>query len=324
MKLFITIFITFIASLSLVARAPQSFQYQAVVRNDQGKVISNEGVRFRISIIKSSLQGKTVYTETHLDSTNAYGVVTLAIGRGTSDDTFSAIDWRHGPYYIQVELDTSGGSNYRNMGTSQLLSVPYALHAQTSQVSNVAKSLQMQGADGKFYRVGIDSSGNLYTMDLDSREAICGTYEEDKLLPNACYDAKECLIGKWRFQAFIDRDSCIVEYNPDSVYGKPLDSTQYDIPWIEFHKDSSLDARTMRNKLVSSKYWVTSNNTLQFYIGGLTTVNEPEWGRRFYNELFNKNDTSQFLGTENKFVVYKDRLFIYNKKSKFLCKRKNE
>ena len=71
--------------------------------------------------MQASATGTAVYTETHAVTTNEFGLVSLNIGAGTTSDDFSAIDWSNGPYFIKVELDENGGSNYSEMGTAQLL-----------------------------------------------------------------------------------------------------------------------------------------------------------------------------------------------------------
>ena len=114
------------------AQAPQSFKYQAVARDASGEVLANQQVNFQISILQGSETGTSVYSETHVDSTNQFGLVTLEIGTGTTTDDFTAIDWGSDTYFIQIEMDASGGTSYTLMGTSQLLSVPYALHAKTA------------------------------------------------------------------------------------------------------------------------------------------------------------------------------------------------
>ncbi len=121
--------IALLISATVFAQAPQSFKYQAVARDASGEVKANQKVGFQISILQSSESGTTVYTETHVDSTNQFGLVTLEIGTGTTTDDFTTIDWGNDSYFIQIKMDASGGTSYVLIGTSQLLSVPYALHA---------------------------------------------------------------------------------------------------------------------------------------------------------------------------------------------------
>lgn len=124
---------TFIFSFyNVFAQVPEYFKYQAVARASNGDLIKDQKVGFRISILQGSASGAAVYIEEHVDTTNVYGLVNLQIGKGISSDDFSNINWANGPYFVQVAMDTVGGTDYILMGTSQLLSVPYAMHAKTS------------------------------------------------------------------------------------------------------------------------------------------------------------------------------------------------
>lgn len=123
------------AFLALISAAgfsqvPQAFKYQAVARDNTGAIIANQSVSFRMSVIQGTLPGTVVYSETHNATTNGFGLATLEIGKGIPvSGVFSAIDWSINPKYLKTELDPAGGSSYVNMGTSELLSVPYAMQA---------------------------------------------------------------------------------------------------------------------------------------------------------------------------------------------------
>jgi hypothetical protein len=120
-----------IATLTLhsLAQAPESFNYQAVVRNAGGMILNNQPVGMRLTVQQGSIGGTAVYTETFSTTTNDYGIVNLQIGTGTSTDDFSTIDWANGPYFMETAVDFLGGMTWVVMGTSQLMSVPYALYA---------------------------------------------------------------------------------------------------------------------------------------------------------------------------------------------------
>lgn len=125
-----------------IAQSPEAFKYQAVARDAGGQILANQSVSFQISILQGSASGTSVYSETHAATTNTFGLVNLEIGNGTvASGDFSAIDWGTDTYFTQIEMDASGGTNYQLMGTSQLLSVPYALHAKTAE--NVPAPLQI-------------------------------------------------------------------------------------------------------------------------------------------------------------------------------------
>ena len=119
--------------LTSFAQAPQKFNYQGVARDNSGNVLPNQNIGLRLSIRQGTPTGTIVYRETHSASTNQFGLFDIEAGGGTViSGVFSSINWSSGPYFFQTEMDASGGTNYLNLGTSQLLSVPYALYAETS------------------------------------------------------------------------------------------------------------------------------------------------------------------------------------------------
>ncbi|GAJ21549.1 unnamed protein product, partial [marine sediment metagenome] len=144
MKKIYTLFLALIITGSLMAQTPQSFKYQAVARDASGEVIADQAVGMQISILQGSTSGTAVYVETFTPTTNEFGLINLNIGTGTvvSGD-FTTIDWSSDTYFVKVEMDMTGGTTYEEYGTSQLLSVPYALHAKTvksiteSQISDL-------------------------------------------------------------------------------------------------------------------------------------------------------------------------------------------
>lgn len=132
----IFIVICLLATQLTFAQSPEQFKYQAAARNSTGQVINNDTVGLRISLRTTSASGNIQYQETHTAMTNNYGVFSLNIGTGSATiGTFSNIDWGTSAYFMQVELDIAGGSNYTDMGTTQLLSVPYALYAKNVENS---------------------------------------------------------------------------------------------------------------------------------------------------------------------------------------------
>lgn len=119
------------------AQAPEKMSYQSVVRNTTGQLIQNQNVGIKASILQNSGTGTVVYSERLMGTTNANGLVSLAIGSGTVlSGTFSSIDWSTGNYYLKTETDPTGGTNYTIAGTSQLLSVPYAMYAKSAGESS--------------------------------------------------------------------------------------------------------------------------------------------------------------------------------------------
>lgn len=121
------------------AQIPQKVSYQAVIRNSSGDLVTSHSVTMKISILQGSPTGTAVYVETHTTTTNANGLATIEIGGGTVvSGTFAGINWASGTYFIKTETDPTGGTSYSITGTSQILSVPYALHSKTT--SNYSES----------------------------------------------------------------------------------------------------------------------------------------------------------------------------------------
>lgn len=125
--------ISTLAYQGVQAQAPQKMSYQAVVWDASNNLVSQQNVGVQVSVLQGSPVGTPVYVETHSATTNANGLVSLEVGAGSPvSGTFSSIDWSTGSYYLKTETDPTGGTNYSISGTTQLLSVPYALYAETS------------------------------------------------------------------------------------------------------------------------------------------------------------------------------------------------
>lgn len=132
-KIFTFIISVTLFSATFYAQAPDRLSYQAVIRNSNNQLVVSAAIGIRISILQGAVTGTAVYVETHNQQSNNNGLVTVEIGGGmvVSGD-FATIDWSAGPYFIMTETDPAGGTVYSLTGTSQLLSVPYALHAQSA------------------------------------------------------------------------------------------------------------------------------------------------------------------------------------------------
>ena len=151
MKKIFTIAAALLMTASVWAQSPEKMSYQAVVRDASNSLITTQVVGMQISILQGGATGTPVYVETQTQTTNANGLVSLEIGTGTlvSGD-FTTIDWANGPYFIKTETDPTGGTTYTITGTSQLMSVPYALYAKESGNSTPGPQgpAGIDGADG--------------------------------------------------------------------------------------------------------------------------------------------------------------------------------
>jgi trimeric autotransporter adhesin len=124
---------------SMFGQSPQRMSYQCVVRDATGALVTNHTAGIRISILQGTATGTLVYQETYtpVPQTNANGLISIEIGSGSpTTGTFSAINWAAGPYFLKTETDPAGATNYTITGTTQLLSVPYALYSKTAETAD--------------------------------------------------------------------------------------------------------------------------------------------------------------------------------------------
>ena len=155
-------------ALALTASAataqPDGFNYQAVVRNAQGELVSSSDVQLRFTLADD--YGTILYQETQKNTTNAYGVVSVVVGTGTPlSGSFANIDWTKGSISMKTEFDPNGGTNYAVIGTTQLQAVPYAEYAKKTNAVVNPKDIQIQatsttGDDEALFSVK-DEEGNV-------------------------------------------------------------------------------------------------------------------------------------------------------------------
>lgn len=119
----------FIAILSCTLGFSQSFNYQAVVRNAAGDIVPNQSIGVQAKLLQGSASGSIIYTETHTIMSNDRGIISLAIGSGTTSDNFTTIDWSTQNQWLDISVDITGGTTYTNLGAFKLQQVPYALYA---------------------------------------------------------------------------------------------------------------------------------------------------------------------------------------------------
>ena len=136
----ILISILLLCATSVFSQAPEHFTYQAVVRNASNSLVTNAQVGVRVNILHGSAMGNVVYSESHVTTSNANGLITVNIGGGSvQHGSFADIDWENGPYFLETDIDPNGGNDYTIKTTQQLLSVPYALYA--SKAGNVPQNV---------------------------------------------------------------------------------------------------------------------------------------------------------------------------------------
>lgn len=159
------------ATISFAQNAPQMFNYQGVARDNGGNVLSNQAIGLQISVLTGSNIGPVVFEETHNVTTNNFGLFNILIGSGTVvTGAMTDIDWGADAHWVKVAMDASGGTSYTEMGTSQLLSVPYALYAEVSGSPVPGSDKQVTFNDGG--EAGADAE---FVYDKTSNHMAIGT-----------------------------------------------------------------------------------------------------------------------------------------------------
>lgn len=151
-------------------QTPEAFNYQAVIRNAQGNVIANSSEQFQFDIHKTTASGPVVYSEVQNGTTNAFGLVNFQIGRGTNPSVdFSTLTWNAGPYFVEIKRMVGG--SYESIGTQELISVPYALHAKKISLPYTET---LQGTDSYFgSKISItDITTNSFSSDISFAKII--------------------------------------------------------------------------------------------------------------------------------------------------------
>ena len=163
-----------------VAQSPQSFNYQAVALSNSGDPLSSQSIGVRVTILTGTANGATAYQESHNVSTNDFGLFSLMVGGGqTLVGSFGTISWGTDAKFLRIEIDPNGGSNYQTVGTVQLLSVPYALYAETSagdadaDPTNEIQDISLSNSD---LSISQGSTVDLSNIDSDDQElTLTGT-----------------------------------------------------------------------------------------------------------------------------------------------------
>jgi len=162
-----TILLIFLTVIYVLGQAPQAINYQAVARDTPGAILTNQDISVKMTILTDSIGGTVKYQEIHNVEVNSYGFINLAFGTGTViSRNFSEIGWDTSEHYLKVEIDPMANGNFADFGTSQILSVPYALEAKH------ASSLTLTGENGNKTNIKVDSIGNVVTELSQSNDSI--------------------------------------------------------------------------------------------------------------------------------------------------------
>ncbi len=216
-----SIFTLLLAALAFVATAqPQKINYQGVAVGANGKPMKYSTVGLRLSVLDSLPTGSTLYTETQTASTDVAGQFSIFLGGGTATaGAFANLPWANGnDKFLKVEMDAQGGSNYQTMGTTQLVSVPYAMAA-----GSLREGALLYGNNGQQFRITIDSTGPKWTLvpqptvpfSCDQPVAYVGEIYPTVLIGTQCWFAKNLNVGTMISGYFQSNNSTIEKYCPN-------------------------------------------------------------------------------------------------------------
>jgi hypothetical protein len=226
MKGLLLFLVVFGLCLRATGQEQETFNYQTIVHTSAGEVIAYRNVSFRISILSGNAFDTVVYSEKHNVETNQMGLASLTIGNGTDKTgNFPGIYWGSDKYFLKVELDTKGGNEYIDIGTTQILIMPYTLRPKNPEKSspNVTenKLLISRKYVGKFldYRLTLSkteigpnilwiktSMENVYGK-ISAYGKKCEFLTGDKLYLKRTYYNPGGISGYWTYQ--IENDSSV-------------------------------------------------------------------------------------------------------------------
>jgi hypothetical protein len=172
-NLLLTLFVSLLAVSLSWAQTPDAINYQGVARDASGNPLVNQAIGLKLSIRSGTATGTVVYDETHSVTTNDLGLFAVLLGQGTvGTGTFSSINWGNNQYFVEVGLDASGGSSYASLGTSQLVSVAYALQAKSADDVDDADADPtnelLTGATLNGSQLELTDAGGTQTVELSS------------------------------------------------------------------------------------------------------------------------------------------------------------
>ena len=287
-QILVILFLVLFPATQLWAQTPQLLNYQAVARNSTGQIIPSQNVGVRFSVLEGSVNGTELYKETHSTTTNNFGLFTLFIGGGTvATGTFSSIDWSTGTKFLKVEIAPAGGTNYTVQGTTQLLSVPYALYAEKTKLL----------------------AGN-NTISISNGNTITGNYQPGN---NTITITGNTIAGNYQPGTGININSNTISHNLQagsgiSINGNTISSTGTggNSLWIadangqhSATENVGIGSNSVNNTRLSLRQVTTNNGTNAAM--DITSSDSYHTVVRFRNENANQEWQFQIPGTTNQF-----------------------
>jgi hypothetical protein len=308
-KLLFSLVLVFATCFAYAQIPPQAFNYSAVARNSVGVPISNSTIGIQISILKTTAIGAVQYSENHFINTDAFGLFNLIVGSGAiQQGSMGAINWSSDNFYMKVGMDANGGTNFLTMGTTQLLSVPYALHAKTADsVTNGAGAVYIQagnnvsisgtGTSADPYIVNSTASNNLLAPTVTTNSAT-------NITPNFAV-----------FNANVNANSLSTavsfEYGTTTEYGLIISNLVNNLPNVTGNVNTLVSSSNFTNPFQSNvllpsttyHYRVKAQNAVNISYGEDMTFTTPATGAPEFNP-YQALQGEQVSGNTYKFTSF--------------------
>lgn len=308
---------------SLFAQSPNSFSYQAIIRNNDNQLITEQTIGMQISIMQGTIYEAAVYVETQSPTSDINGLISIEIGNGeVMSGDFDAIDWSNGPCFIKVETDPNGGDSYAITTTNQLLSVPFAMYAndfsgdmQNQNITNLANPINDQDAVTKAYvdeLLHLFESNGIVTVDFNANHTNVFTAEPITFTDNSVLEA-----NSWEWD-FGDGNTS-TEQNPTHVYEiadtftvsltasngiisqtkiKPDYIITTDGPTLGTFIDLR-DGKEYVTVTIENQEWMAENLAYLPSVNQVTDGSEDVDGAYYYVYGYSGTDVSEATATEN-------------------------
>lgn len=304
MKKLLLLSALFISFLTF-AQVPQGISYQAIALNGSGTPVVSSNVRLKLSILDTSASGTVLYSETQLKTTNPQGLFNLVIGQGTLvSGAFNTINWGTNPKFLKVEMDITGGTTYAAVGTTQLLSVPYALAAD-SLVTSPGEGITLVSPNGTPYQLTVDNSGNLSlptsgsTSSVPSQLYMYGTFNSFNAATALLFNNNgneffgyKYLTGGSQIKFLAENNSSSAVYGLNASQEAVIGGSAYTVPsngfyYIDITHIPGDPLYFIANQfsptiLLSSGNYInptynTSTNTFSFIVNGVTNSSNSQF-----------------------------------------------
>ena len=299
-QLIFSLLFAIIAATS-IAQTTGTFKYQAIARDSTGNVYADKPINLKISIIQGSMAGVAIYSEGHHIRSNNQGLIHIEIGKGTPiTGKFETIDWGKNLHFIKTELDINESGSYINMGTSQILSVPYANYAQVAGVAKTAENVKWQSNSNDVYyelgNIGIGTklpSANLHintnetaSLKVESKnsQSVIQMISSQNYNPSLNFGVDGVAGSKGGIYFDNLYNQIVLRANPEKTTDNELSLSSNGFLGVgkktpqhrlDVNGNLNVSGNILKNNIPLENFWTKNNNNISFSSGnvGIGTAN---------------------------------------------------